>query len=361
MRVVLAGGGTAGHINPALAIADKIMKNQPDSEILFVGTKNGMESNLVPNAGHKIEFIEVSGLSRKACVKNIGAVIKAAKAYKRCKKLLKDFAPQVVIGTGGYVSGPLVYAASALNIPTLIHEQNVFAGLTSKLLAPRVKTICISFKESEKNFKNAKNIVLTGNPLREALFSLTYDEARKKLLLDEKPFVVAFGGSLGARRLNEAMIQYIKDMPDKSCNILFATGEREYDSVQKALKNVKKSGVKVVKYIHNMDEAMQAADLLVCRAGAITISELNALGKPSVLIPSPNVTDNHQFYNAKALCDNKAAVMIEEADLTDKKFKELIDSILFDKAKLKAMAESSKSMGIKNATDLIYNEIIKII
>ncbi len=361
MRVVLAGGGTAGHINPALAIPDKIKKNQPDSKILFVGTKSGMESKLVPQSGYKIEFIEVSGLSRKARLKNIGAVIKAAKAFARCKKIIKDFSPDVVIGTGGYVSGPLVYAAASLKIPTLIHEQNVFAGLTSKLLAPKVDTICISFKESRKNFTNAKNIVLTGNPLREALFSLTYIDARKKLSLDDKPFIVAFGGSLGAKRLNEAMIKYIENMPDNSCNILFATGEREYDFVQNELKNVKKSGVKVVKYIHNMDEAMQSADLLVCRAGALTISEINALGKPSVLIPSPNVTDNHQFYNAKALCDNKAAVMIEEADLTDQKFKELVDNILFDKSRLKAMSESSKSMGIKNATDLIYNEILKIV
>lgn len=361
MRVLLAGGGTAGHINPAISIADTIKRKEPGSEFLFVGTKNGMESKLVPKSGYDIEYIEVSGFKRKLTPKNIMAVIKAVRAVGKCKSIIKKFKPDVVIGTGGYVSGPLLLAATKKNIPTLIHEQNVFAGLTSKMLSDKVNTVCISFEESRPRFEKAKNIVLTGNPIRRELFELTYSQAREKLGVDEKPLLVAFGGSLGAARLNESMIDYIKNMPDGKCNILFATGEREFENVSNALEGVNKKGVEVVKYIYNMNEAMQAADLLVCRAGAITVSELNALGKPSVLIPSPNVTDNHQFYNAKALADKNAAVLIEEKNLQSKKFCDTVNGLLENRSKLREMSLCSKKMGIINSNELIYNEIKKIV
>ena len=361
MRVLLAGGGTAGHINPAVSIADTIKRKQPDSEFLFVGTKNGMESTLVPKEGYNIEFIEVSGFKRKLTPKNIMAVLKAFAACGKCRGIIKKFKPDVVIGTGGYVSGPLLFAASSMKVPTLIHEQNVFAGLTSKMLSDRVDTVCISFEESRKRFEKAKNIVLTGNPIRQELFELSYERAREKLGIDQKPLLVAFGGSLGATRLNESMVEYIKSVPEGKCNILFATGEREYATVSKALAGVSKKCVTVVKYIYNMNEVMQAADLLVCRAGAITVSELNALGKPSVLIPSPNVTDNHQFFNAKALVDKNAAVMIEEKDLNNKQFCKTVNSLLENREKLKEMSGCSKKMGIRNSNELIYNEIKKII
>ena len=361
MRVLLAGGGTAGHINPAVSIADTIKKKEPDSKFLFVGTKNGMESKLVPKSGYDIEFIQVSGFKRKLTPKNIMAVLKAFRAVGRCKSIIKKFKPDVVIGTGGYVSGPLLLAATKLKVPALIHEQNVFAGLTSKMLSDKVDTVCISFEESRSRFEKAKNIVLTGNPIRQELFELNYTQAREKLGIDNKPLLVAFGGSLGATRLNESMVEYIKDMPEGKCNILFATGEREFETVSKALKGVDKKGVNVVKYIYNMNEVMQAADLLVCRAGAITVSELNALGKPSVLIPSPNVTDNHQFFNAKALADKNAAVLIEEKDLDRRIFFDRVNNLLENRAKLEEMSLCSKKMGIKNANELIYNEIKKII
>ncbi len=361
MRVLLAGGGTAGHINPAISIADTIKTKEPDSEFLFVGTKNGMESKLVPKSGYDIEFIEVSGFKRSLTPKNILAVWKAVRAFSKCRGIVKKFRPDVVIGTGGYVSGPLLLAASKLEIPTLIHEQNVFAGLTSKMLSDKVNTVCISFEESRKRFDKAKNVVLTGNPIRQELFDLTYEKARERLKLDEKPFVVAFGGSLGATRVNESMVSYINSVSEDSCNILFATGEREFEAVSKALNGVNKSNVRVVKYIYNMNEAMQAADLLICRAGAITVSELNALGKPSVLIPSPNVTDNHQFYNAKALADKNAAVMIEEKDLSEKSFCSTINELLADKEALNKMSHCSRKMGIKNSNELIYREIKKIV
>lgn len=360
MRVLLAGGGTAGHINPAISIADTIRKKEPDSAFLFVGTKTGMESTLVPKAGYEIDFVEVSGFKRKLTPKNILAVLKAVVACGKCRNIIKKFNPDVVIGTGGYVSGPLLYAASMMKIPTLIHEQNVFAGLTSKMLSDKVDTVCISFEASRSRFEKAKKVILTGNPIRQELFDLTYKQAREKLGVDEKPLLVAFGGSLGAARLNESMVEYIKSVPEGKCNILFATGESGYNTVVKALEGVNKKGVSVVKYIYNMNEVMQAADLLVCRAGAITISELNALGKPSVLIPSPNVTDNHQYFNAKALVDRGAAVMIEEKDLDNYTFCNTANKLLNDEAKLITMSKFSKKMGIKNANELIYNEIKKI-
>ena len=360
MRVLLAGGGTAGHINPAISIADTIKSKEKDCEFLFVGTKNGMESKLVPNSGYEIEYIEVSGFKRSISVKNAVAVIKAAKACIKCRKIIKKFKPDVVIGTGGYVSGPLLYMASMLKIPTLIHEQNVFAGMTSKMLCDKVDTVCISFEESRKRFAKAKNVVLTGNPIRQELFDLEYSQARQRLGIDEKPFIVAFGGSLGATRLNKSMVSYIKNVVEGKCNILLATGEREYETVVKSLKGTEKEGIKVVKYIYNMNEVMQAADLLVCRAGAITVSELNALGKPSVLIPSPNVTDNHQFFNAKALADKGAAVLIEEKDLDENIFTSTLNNMLDDRKKLEQMGALSKKMGICNSNELIYKEIVKI-
>lgn len=360
MRVLLAGGGTAGHINPAISIADTIKANEPDSEFLFVGTKRGMESSLVPKSGYDISFVDVSGFKREITLKNAFAVLKALGAVGKCRRIIKKFKPDIVVGTGGYVSGPLLFAATMLKIPTLIHEQNVFAGLTSKMLSDKVDTVCISFEESRKRFNKAKNVVLTGNPIRRELFDLTYHQAREKLGIDQKPFLVSFGGSLGAARINESMVEYIKTLKDDSFNILFATGEREFDNVQKSLNGIEKQGVKVVKYIYNMNEVMQAADLLVCRAGAITVSELNALGKPSVLIPSPNVTDNHQFFNAKALVDKGAALMIEEKDLDNEKFCFTINNLLKNKEKLENMSTLSKKMGIKNANELIYNEIKKL-
>ena len=360
MRVLLAGGGTAGHINPAISIADTIKSKEPGSEFMFVGTQSGMESRLVPKAGYKIEFVDVQGFKRKLTPENIIAVFKALRALGKCRSIIKKFKPDVVIGTGGYVSGPLLYAATQLKIPALIHEQNVFAGLTSKMLCNKVNTVCISFEESRKHFENTENVVLTGNPIRQELFGLTYSHAREKIGVDDKPLIVAFGGSLGATRLNESMVDYIKKTEEGMCNILFATGERGFETVLKSLEGVNKKGVNVVKYIYNMDEAMQAADLLVCRAGALTLSELNALGKPALLIPSPNVTDNHQYYNAKALVDNNAAVMIEEKNLDSEVFKKAVDELLYNRNRLDEMGIHSKKMGIRNANELIYKEIKKI-
>ena len=320
MRIIFAGGGTAGHINPAIAIANYIKQNENDFEALFVGTKGGMEATLVPQAGYDIKFVEVQGFRRSLSPENIKAVFKAATAILKCRKIIKDFKPDIVIGTGGYVSGPLVSAAASLKIPTLIHEQNVFAGMTSKMLSGKVDTVCISFEESRKAFPKGKNIVHTGNPLRPELFDYTKEKAREALKVGNKPFVVAFGGSLGAEKLNEAVLGLIeKSYKENKFSLLFGTGKRGYDDVYGKYKNmgIKSDEIKILPYIDNMQQVMKAADLVIARAGAVSLSEINDLGKEEILIPSPNVTDNHQEFNARALEKNGAAVVITEKVLSE--------------------------------------------
>lgn len=364
MRIIFAGGGTAGHINPALAIANYIKHNENDFEALFVGTKGGMEATLVPQAGYDIRFVEVQGFKRSLSPENIKAVFKAAAAILKCRKIIKDFKPDIVIGTGGYVSGPLVSAAAGLKILTLIHEQNVFAGMTSKMLSGKVDTVCISFEESKKAFPKAKNIVHTGNPLRPELFDYTKEKAREALNIGNRPFVVAFGGSLGAEKLNEAVLGLVK----KSCkenkfSLLFGTGKRGYDDVYGKFKNmgIMSDDIKIVPYIDNMQEVMNAADLVIARAGAVTLSEINALGKAAILIPSPNVTDNHQEFNARALEKNGAAVVITEDMLEKEDIMYHTVSKLLQPGKLDVMSANSRKMGIKDGTEKIYEEVKKLI
>ena len=367
MRVIFAGGGTAGHINPALAVAKYIKDKQPDAQILFVGIEKGMESELVPKAGFDIKYIDVLGFKRSFDVQNIVAVAKVFNAFFQSSKIIKEFKPDVVIGTGGYVSGPVLASAVMAKIPTLIHEQNVFAGMTSKILGNIVDVVCISFAESMKSFKNAKKIVHTGNPLRSELFNISKNTARAGLKIGTKPFIVAFGGSLGAKRLNDAVLDFIyKSKGKKNFELLLATGGGQFEDVtneifQKGITKNNTPNVRVVKYIHNMDEVLSAADLVIGRAGAITISEINALGKPSILIPSPNVTNNHQEYNARALEKQGAAIVFTEKELKENVLCKTINDLISNEITLKKMSQNSMKMGIKNGTEKIYDLIIKLL
>ena len=355
MKIIFTGGGTAGHINPAIAIAKYIKHKQPDAQILFVGTAKGMESTLVPKAGFEIATVEVSGFSRTALLSNVKIAFKAAAAYQKSKRVIKKFKPDIVIGTGGYVSGPVVLAAAHKKIPTLIHEQNVFAGVTTKMLCGSADVTAVAFEQSKKYLTKAKKIVHTGNPIRQELLDITKDEARAKLRVGEAPLVVIFGGSLGAQKLNEAVVDLLtKGIP--SCKVILSTGERYYESCRSAVDGCRNENVTVVSYIHNMDEVLAAADLVICRAGAITLSELTALGKPSILIPSPNVAENHQEYNARALEKAGAAVVITEEELH--RLQGEIIKLLGDRRKLAEMAEKSAEMGIKNGVESIYNEVM---
>ena len=363
MKVLVSGGGTAGHINPAIAIA-KRMKREYNAEILFIGRQKGMENDLVQKEGFDIKYIEVEGLIRSLSPKNIKVLIKYITAIQKAKKIIREFAPDVVVGTGGFVCAPVMTAANALNIPTLIHEQNVFPGMTVKMSANFVNVVATSFEDMKKyvSEKVAKKCVLTGNPLRENLFDLTYDEARKKLGIGDEIFIVTVGGSLGAKTINNALCEIINNCTQENIKILGGTGERFYNEVMENIDKEKLTeNVSVVPYIYNMNEVLPAADLIISRSGAVTVSELAALGRPAILIPSPNVTHNHQEYNARYLEKNGAAKVVLENEVSGERISEEISSILKNKETLAKMQSDSKKIGIADACETIYNYIKEMI
>lgn len=357
MRAILAAGGTAGHINPAVAIAKKIAAD--GGEVLFIGNENGMEFELVPKEGFKIEGIKVSGFKRSLSPKNIKTAWQAMRGIAKTKKIIRDFKPDIVIGCGGYVSGPAVYSASMMKIPTLIHEQNAFPGMTTKILSRVVNKICVSFEDSIKYIGHKEKIIVTGNPLRENILAVTYDEARERLGLT-KPTVLVFGGSLGAKKINDTMTDMIPALGN-DIEIIWGTGKRYFDEITEKLKSAEISeNIKIVPYIYNMDEVMSGADIVVSRAGAITLGEICAKGKAAVLIPSPYVTHNHQEYNARALEKKGAAIIIGENDLSAPLLKKTLLELAADKGRLERMQKNALSLSRADAADVIYAEICKL-
>ncbi len=364
MNILLSGGGTAGHINPALAIAKYALDKDKNNKILFVGTKKGLESTLVPKDGFEIKFVNVEGLEKKLNIKNMISAFKMGIAVVKSINIMKKFKPDVVIGTGGYVCVSSVIAAHILKIPTLVHEQNVFPGSAVKFLADKADITAISFDESRKYIKNARNILLTGNPIRPAILSHEREECRKKLGIGNRKLIVSFGGSLGATRINDVMIDFVSNsLENDELVIYFATGKREYPRViaEFEKRNVKiTENIKILEYIDNMDVVMNAADLVVCRSGAITLAELCALKRPSVLIPSPNVTNNHQEYNARALSDNGAAITICEKDFNIETLTKAVYSVVYDENKADLMSQKAEKLAITDATEKIYTSIINL-
>ncbi|MBQ3553598.1 MAG: undecaprenyldiphospho-muramoylpentapeptide beta-N-acetylglucosaminyltransferase [Clostridia bacterium] len=363
LKAIISGGGTAGHINPALAIAGHLEKYH-NAEILFVGTPTGMESTLVPKAGYPMETVVVEGLIRKLTFKNVKVLYHFIKAVSDAKKIIRKFGPDIVIGTSGYVCAPVMVAAHKLGIPTLIHEQNVIPGFTVKLTASIVDAIAISFSDTTKYFKPkvAEKCFLTGNPLRENMLDISYEEARARLELDLRPFVVALGGSLGARAVNQAVAEYINSVDASKVQVLAATGKRYYDEFMGQVDKEKLSdSIRVEPYIYNMEEVLPAADVVIARAGALTIGELTALGRPSILIPSPNVAHDHQTYNAKSLASAGAAVLIPESELSAEKLKKEIDGLLSDEQKREEMSKNAKKLGITDGAKRIAARVCELI
>ncbi|MBQ1206231.1 MAG: UDP-N-acetylglucosamine--N-acetylmuramyl-(pentapeptide) pyrophosphoryl-undecaprenol N-acetylglucosamine transferase, partial [Clostridia bacterium] len=312
MKVILCGGGTSGHVNPALNIAETIKKRMPDTEIMFIGTKRGIESTLVPKFGYKIDFVEVSGFSRKLTLKNIKAAWHALTSVSEAKKIIKKFKPDIVIGTGGYVSWPTVKAASKLGIPTLIHEQNAFPGVTTKMLSKVVDKVCISFTGSEKFFEEAvrSKLILTGNPV--IVDGMTREEARKKLgLSEDERYVLSYGGSMGAEKVNELVFDLIESfsIPQniRHTHAIGRVGFEKFNTIAKEKGFYEHKNLNISEYIYDMAVHQAAADVLICRAGAMTLSELAIRGRASVLIPSPHVTEDHQYKNARLIADAGAA------------------------------------------------------
>lgn len=359
LRVIVSGGGTGGHIFPALSIADEL-RNRYGAEILFVGAENRMEMTRVPEAGYKIIGLPVAGFFRKKIWKNLGVLKKLWKSMGMAKKIISDFRPDIVIGVGGYASGPTLKAAQKAGIPTLIQEQNSFAGVTNKLLAKKAEKICVAYEGMDRFFPSDR-IVMTGNPIRSSLLqnSLSKKEARESFGLDpERPTVLVVGGSLGALTVNESLEKGLRTLTDHGIQVIWQTGKNFGNRGTETAKGMK--GTVVTPFISNMAAAYRSADLVVSRAGAGSISELQALGKPCVLVPSPNVAEDHQTFNARALSDHGAAVLVKDADARET----LVDTVLSlmkDPARRKEMSEKISAMALTDSAPVIAREVIDII
>lgn len=365
MKVIFAGGGTGGHINPALSIAGYAAEHDDDFQALFIGTERGLEKKLVPAAGYDIEYIDVEGFDRKHLLRNFKVVRKLISSRKKCARIIKEFKPDCVICTGGYVSGPVCMAAATNKIPALIHEQNVYPGLTVSGSEKYVDYVAVSFDETVNHMKNKDKCVVTGNPVRGEIVSANREEARAKLgCSPDKPFVLVFGGSLGADRINETVIDMLpKIVSEGKFRLLFGTGDRNYEKIMGTIreKNITLSeDVEIVPYINNMADVMSAADLVVCRSGAITVSELAVLLKPSILIPSPNVVRNHQEQNAREIEAKGGAKVICEPELSaDGLYNSIID-IVTSEEKLRDMSKNLESLKKDDATAEIYKLMKKM-
>ena len=371
MHIIFAGGGTAGHINPAIAIAGYIRQRHPDAKISFIGNGTGMESKLAPQAGFDFYGINVAGFQRKISLKNIGrnlaAGVKMFTSTIEASRLLKELKPEMVVGTGGYVSGPVVSKAAKMRIPTVIQEQNALPGVTTKMLAPMVNAVLLAMPEAKKYIKSKNPPIISGNPVREELIQADRDESRSKLGLDDRPLILSYGGSLGARKINEAIVGVMKwHNKDAKYYHYHATGKFGIKWMPQLLKE---SGVDLdnnpqihlCEYIENMSEVMAACDLVISRAGAITLSEIQAKGKASILIPSPNVSENHQYHNAMALVLRGAAIVVEEKDLTPKLLCDKIASILDNPQKREEMESAAKQGAILDSNAKIYKVIIGLL
>lgn len=366
MRVIFAGGGTAGHINPALAIAGYLKDKDPKTEILYIGAQGGMEERLVPQAGFEIRTIKISGfkrsLSPKAIKDNIVTVKRAFSSTADAKKIMKEFKPDICIGTGGYVSGPVIRAALKLKIPAIIHEQNAFPGVTTKMLSKNVQKVMLANPYAKKYLSDSCHFVTTGNPVRGEIITAAKEASRKELGLDERPVILSFGGSLGARKINEGVADLIaRSGKDGKYQIIHAYGQygKWFPDLlrEKGIEPDDCKNLDIREYINNMSTCLAAADLVICRAGAITLSELQVQGKPAILIPSPNVAENHQYHNAMSMVDSKAAFIIEESELTGEKVIEYADRILGDEEILKEYSQNAGKMAIVDANDRIYSVI----
>ncbi|PLR77483.1 undecaprenyldiphospho-muramoylpentapeptide beta-N-acetylglucosaminyltransferase [Bacillus sp. V3-13] len=362
MRIAVSGGGTGGHIYPALALIREIEKRNDQAEYLYIGTEKGLESKIVPKENIPFKSIHITGFQRKISLENIKTLIRFWKGVRDSKRILKEFKPDVVIGTGGYVCGPVVYAAAKLKIPALIHEQNSVPGLTNKFLSRYVDRIAVCFEEAKAFFPEEK-VILTGNPRASEV--LGKDGIKGRLSTGLKlnvPAVLIFGGSRGARPLNEAVLKSLAELGEKNYQVLYVTGEAHFEEVKKEVELVGSPENVIIKpFIDNMPEVLAGIDLTVARAGATTLAELTSLGIPSILIPSPYVTNNHQEKNARALSEHGAAELLLEKDLSGAKLVQQIDAILLDEQKLKEMKTAAKQLGIPDAAERLYSVMQELV
>ena len=354
MRVVISAGGTGGHIYPAIAIINKIKEEEPKSEILYIGTSDRMEKDLIPELGIKYEEINVTGLKRKLTLQNVKVLYQFIAARKKCKKIIKEFSPDVVIGTGGYVTAPVIWSAKKLGKKTFIHEQNSVVGLSNKYLTRYADKIGVSSSSTLDAFPKNK-VVLTGNPCSEKAINMKKAKKEDYGLSKNKKLVLIVMGSLGSRTVNDKIVSFLDAFKDKDYEVMFVTGNSYYEKVKEM---DCPDNVKIVPFVYEMPSLMKATDLMVSRAGASTMSEILAIDVPTIFIPSPYVTNNHQYKNAMDLVNQNAALMLEEKDLNETNLITMIDDVLNNKDEYNKIKSNLKELGIKDSAERIY-EVLK--
>ena len=362
LRIIVSGGGTGGHIFPAISIANAIKAEHPEAEILFVGAEGRMEMQRVPAAGYEIKGLPICGFDRKNLLKNVVVLYKIWKSQRMAAKIIKEFKPMAVVGVGGYASGPTLNKAASMGIPCLIQEQNSYAGVTNKLLAKKAQKICVAYEGMERFFP-AEKIMLTGNPVRQALLetTITKEEALKSFGLDPtRKTVLLVGGSLGARTINESVLSHLKEIEATDLQFIWQTGKYYSAEIAKKLQELgQPKNIVVTDFVSDMGAAYKAADLVISRAGASSISEFCLIGKPVILVPSPNVAEDHQTKNAMALVNRGAALFVSDAEAPEKLISLAITTV-GDEEKLKSLSENVLKMALPNSAEIIAKEVIKL-
>ncbi|HNX92690.1 MAG TPA: undecaprenyldiphospho-muramoylpentapeptide beta-N-acetylglucosaminyltransferase [Syntrophomonas sp.] len=365
MKIILSGGGTGGHIYPALAIAGELKERLPEVQLLYVGTPAGMESRIVPEAGLAYASLDVSGIDRTSMLKASKSIVKFPNSFFQARNIIKDFEPDIIVGTGGYVSFPIVLAGTFMGIKTIIHEQNAYPGLANRNLAKRVDRVLLTFPEASQ-YLDSENIKITGLPVRKQMMHTDKQQSRQSLGLDQNLFtILAFGGSLGAKTINNALLDFIDRSRGEKLQIIWITGEAAYEEIQEKL--TEKYDLKTIRpqitllpYMNNMEQAMGAADLAVCRAGASTVSELEVIGLPAILVPFPFAADNHQEKNARALVDKNAAYLVIDEFFDGTELHKKIQEIQKQPEKLRIMGQNMLKEAKPNALKEIADEILKL-
>ncbi len=370
MKAIIAAAGTGGHINPGIAIANKIIEKEPDSKIVFIGTGRGLEKDLVPRAGYELKCIDAYGIERKITVQNLKNLYATYKSISKAKEILEELKPDVLIGTGGYICVPTVIAAKKLGIPVVLHESNAFPGVAVKLFKKKADRILVGFEDAKTRLENRENVVVTGNPIKIKKREFSINE--KKQIIDnaglrsDKPIVLVFGGSQGAQSINQSFMEIIVNKKNKNYQIMWAAGPEQYEKIKNKLKEVNVNidrieNVKIVPYIYNMEEIMNIADLVVCRSGAMTITEVAVVQKPAIFIPFPYATENHQEYNARVLESVGAAKIILNKDLNSENLSNTIDEIVCSRELMAEMSKNAGKVAVKDVENNIYYEIKNVI
>lgn len=370
MRVIISAAGTGGHINPGIAIANKIKEKEPNSKIIFIGTNRGLENDLVPRAGYELKTIEAYGLKKEFSFTNLKHIIQTIRSSKEVKQIIDEFKPDLVLGTGGYICGPVISSAIAKKVPTVLHESNAYPGKAVKMFSKDVDLVLAGFEEAKSRLIESKKVVVTGTPTKIRKLDISYD--RKKEILknigikNDLPIVLIFGGSQGAQAINEAVQDLIIKKLNKDYQIVWAAGQKQYDFIKEKFDRENMyinslTNVKVLPYIYNMEEMLNIADLAVCRSGAMTITEIAITGKPAIFIPLPSRSANRQEDNARVLEKIGAAKIILNKDLTGERLSEEIDDIIFKKSELEEMGRLAETIAPHDVEEKIYNEIKQII